>query len=79
MNLLRHRRLRRRLVPYLDGELDAGPAGEVAAHLRDCWGCSGDAETNRLIRAALRHMGADGTVSLPVVRLQRFAGRLAHG
>lgn len=78
MNMLRHRRLRRRLGPYLDGELDAGPAREVGAHLRDCWGCSGDAELHRLIRAALRHVTADGTVSLPVARLQRFARRLAH-
>ena len=78
MNALRHSRLRRRLGPYLDGELEARQAGEVAVHLRDCWGCSGDVEVHHLIRGALRRAIADGTVHLPVMRLERFAGRLAH-
>ena len=56
---------------YVDGELDGPDARAVRTHLRECWWCSGDAQTHRLVRASLRRRG-DGLSSLPVARLRRF-------
>jgi len=71
MNPFRHRRLRVMVEAYVDGELRAGDAELVRAHLAECWWCSGDAQTHRLVRAALRRR-RDRAVSLPVARLRRF-------
>jgi anti-sigma factor RsiW len=71
MSVLRHLRSRSQLEAYLDGELDAPTSATVADHVRDCWFCSGDLQTLRLIRAALRRPGRPP--SLPVLRLRRFA------
>jgi anti-sigma factor RsiW len=74
MPLLRHLRSRSRLEAYLDEELDTHTRTMVARHVRECWFCSGDLQTLRLIRAALRR--PIGPPSLPVLRLHRFAQQI---
>ena len=71
MSHLRHLRLRSKVHPYIDGELDATAAQQVRAHLSECWWCSGDAQTHRLVRAALLRR-RDRVRSLPLARLRRF-------
>jgi anti-sigma factor RsiW len=56
---------------YVDGELDEPTARAVRVHLRECWWCSADAETHRLVRATLRRR-RDRTPPLAVARLRRF-------
>ncbi|MGV8964646.1 MAG: zf-HC2 domain-containing protein [Cellulomonas sp.] len=62
---------------YVDGELVGADAALVRAHLTECWWCSGDAQTQRLVRAAL-HRRADRAISLPVARLRRFVHSLGR-
>jgi anti-sigma factor RsiW len=76
VNPLRHHRLRARLDAYVDGELDAAARAAVGAHLRTCWGCSGYVELFLLVHVAL-HRRREPLESLAVVRLRRFADRLA--
>ena len=71
MNHFRHLRLRSKVQAYVDGELDGPTAGQVRAHLIQCWWCSGDAQTHRLVRVALRRR-RDRVASLPMARLRRF-------
>src|SRR5579859_7396698 len=40
--------------PYIDGELDPGPAVEVAAHLRHCVDCTRTVEAHRALSRAIR-------------------------
>ena len=71
MNHFRHLRLRSKVQAYVDGELDEPAARQVRAHLSQCWWCSGDAQTHRLVRVALRRR-RDRVPSLPVERPRRF-------
>jgi hypothetical protein len=68
--------MRRAVGAYVDGELDTADAtAPVAAHLRECWACSGDAEVTRTIKRSLqKRRGRD---VLATLRLRRFAARLA--
>jgi anti-sigma factor RsiW len=51
-----HRRMRKLVTAYVDGELDPTVVLRVEAHLQRCWGCSSDAEQLRLIKASLGHL-----------------------
>ncbi len=55
--------IRRRLVAYLDGELDARAAQEVDRHLLACAPCRGEAESLRAMRLEWR--GLPSPVSDP--------------
>lgn len=66
-----HLRLRSRVPAFVDGELDESTARAVRAHLRECWWCSADAQTHRLVRSTLRRRRTEIS-SLPVARLRRF-------
>jgi anti-sigma factor RsiW len=68
-----HRRMRRAVDAYLDGELSPVRAAVVEAHLEECWGCSGYAETLRLMKRSLRRLAERGPGDLAVVRLRRWA------
>ncbi len=70
---LRHVRLRAHVGAFVDGELSGPRLLAVAAHLRECWACSGDAETLRCVRAALRRHRAQAPAPLALRRLTRFA------
>ena len=76
MTWLNHRRLERALSAYLDGELDAAASANMTAHLRDCWGCSGEAELLRLVKRSLRNLGHRHSDVLGAARLRRLASRL---
>lgn len=76
---LRHVRLRADVGACVDGELPAPRLLAVAAHLRECWACSGDAETIRCVRAALRRHRTHAPAPLAVHRLTRFARGLPTG
>jgi len=70
--------MRRAVSAYVDGELDEQHSARVEAHLRECWGCSGDAELTRLVKRSLQNLGHRQRDTLAVVRLQRFATRLTN-
>lgn len=71
-----HRRIKRLVSAYVDGELDQAASGAVAAHLRECWGCSGDVEITRLVKRSLRNLGDRDHDTLGALRLRRFATQL---
>ncbi|MFP3899725.1 MAG: zf-HC2 domain-containing protein [Acidimicrobiia bacterium] len=72
-----HRRMRRNIAAYVDGELsDRALVTRVEEHLRECWMCSCDAETWRLIRCSLRRLAQRRPVDLGAARLRRRARRV---
>ncbi len=78
MTWVAHRRLKRALSAHLDGELDAAASAVVAAHLRECWECSGDAELLRMVKRSLRNLRERQADRLATVRLYRFAARFGN-
>ena len=40
--------------PFIDSELDPGPAAELAAHLRDCPSCTHQVEEQRVLQRTIR-------------------------
>jgi anti-sigma factor RsiW len=71
-----HCRMRRNIAAHVDGELtDRALVAEVEAHLRECWMCSCDAESWRLIRCSLRRLAGRRPVDLGAARLRRWARR----
>ena len=75
--LLAHRRMRRAVEVYLDGELTPQDRAEVVGHLSICWECSVAAETLRLLKRALSHSRDRTPTSVAEGRLRRFAEKLA--
>ena len=67
------------LQSYLDGEVDAATAGDVAAHLEHCRRCGLEASTYRAIKAAIADgPGPAGRVDdTALARLRTFATSLA--
>ena len=78
MSMWAHRRTKRLLSAYVDGELDRPASATVAAHLRDCWGCSGDVEITRMVKRSLRNLGDRERDALGALRLRRFTTQLGH-
>jgi hypothetical protein len=74
-----HRRMRRDVETYLDGELASDAGVRVAGHLSKCWGCSALAETHRLLRRSLQHHRDAKPQTVVERRLRRFAENLAAG
>lgn len=68
--------MRRQVEAWVDGEVTGWAAREVAAHLEQCWGCSGDAELARLVKAALSSFGEGRPPGLADLRLRRWASQL---
>jgi anti-sigma factor RsiW len=68
-----HDRMRRATDAYLDGELPPDGAAAVEAHLHECWGCSGYAETLRLMKRSLRRLRDRRPTELTAARLRRWA------
>lgn len=78
MMTLGHGRHRRRLDAYVDGELDLRRTRSVAAHVADCWGCSGELQWRRLIKASAEGIGDRGAADLALARLQRWGRGLTQ-
>jgi anti-sigma factor RsiW len=68
-----HSRMRRAIDAYLDSELPPHAVVAVEAHLDECWGCSGQAETARLMKRSLRRLRDRRPTELMVDRLRRWA------
>jgi anti-sigma factor RsiW len=68
-----HGRMRRAIDAYVDGELPPAQAGVVEVHLDDCWGCSGYADTVRLMKRSLQRLAQRRPSDLAVARLRRWA------
>jgi anti-sigma factor RsiW len=66
------------LQSYLDGEIDAATARQVAAHLADCGDCDLESTTYRKIKVSLAttSMPLDPTV---LANLRAFSERVARG
>jgi anti-sigma factor RsiW len=64
------------LSAYVDGELDEQASASVAAHLRDCWDCSANAELAHLLKRSLQNLRERHGDTLGVARLRRFADGL---
>lgn len=70
-----HRSMRRAVEAYVDGEVRSpSRLTEVRAHLDECWGCSGDADTLRLVKRSLRRLRDHRPTELSVIRLRRWLG-----
>lgn len=68
-----HRRRRRQVMAYVDGEVDVTDAHDAAEHLRECWDCSGEAELLRVTKHALNRLGRSRPDDLTATRLKRWA------
>ena len=77
-DLRAHRRMRRTVGAYLDGERAPVAAAETAYHLAVCWERSIAAETIRLLKRAFQSRRPDPPSPVGV-RLRRFAEDLAAG
>ncbi|MCA1692882.1 MAG: zf-HC2 domain-containing protein [Actinobacteria bacterium] len=74
-----HRRVRRRVETWLDGELGPGESRSVRRHLDGCRDCRGDAELLRRIKASLARLDRRRPPTLATVRLRLWAEELAAG
>lgn len=72
----RHRRMRRQVEAWVDGELSGAAAAVVRRHLDECWGCSEDAELLRLMKVALGRLSGREPAGLAAMRLRRWASHL---
>lgn len=52
-----HRKLRRLVSAYVDGETRGAQEREVSEHLNECWECRGAAQLLRLMKQSLRRLG----------------------
>ena len=68
-----HGRMRRAVDAYLDGELPPARAVAIEGHLDECWGCSGYADTVRLVKRSLQRLARRRPSDLAVARLRRWA------
>jgi hypothetical protein len=76
--MLAHRLCRHRLDAFVDGELAGRGGRAVAAHVDDCWSCSGELMWRRLIKASTKGLGDRGASDLALARLERWGGGLAR-
>jgi anti-sigma factor RsiW len=60
-----HRRFRRVVTPYADGELDGRAARMLAEHLRACEGCSDDLAMVLAMKGSLYRLAAAEPPTLP--------------
>lgn len=65
-------RVRKVLQSYLDGELDDGQAGVVAAHLADCQRCGIEADVYQRVKDSLARLRPEADPEA-LARLRRFA------
>lgn len=73
---LAHRRYRRAVHPYADGELDRRATQVLADHLRKCAGCSHDLSVVMAIKGSLRRLAGREPPTLAAARLRRWATSL---
>ncbi|MGH2669391.1 MAG: zf-HC2 domain-containing protein [bacterium] len=78
MRVLHHRRVRRAISRYADGELDARSAQAVADHLLECDGCSHELAMVVAIKGSLGRLASTEPPTLAAARLRRRAAGL-HG
>lgn len=76
-------RVAKLLQSYLDGEVDAATAGDVAAHLETCRRCGLEASTYQAIKSAITGAAASGADADAVdaaalARLRTFAISLSE-
>jgi anti-sigma factor RsiW len=71
-----HRRYRRQVSAYVDGELDPSDLAEMARHVHGCWGCNEAVEQIRLIKHSLVRLRDRRPAPLAAARLRRWAGSL---
>lgn len=77
MRHLTHRRIRRDVEAYLDGEL-ASPdrTSQIEAHLDECPDCRDDVDVLQRMRCSLRRLAANRPTDLAAARVRRWARRL---
>jgi hypothetical protein len=73
-----HRRLRRAIGRYADGELDATGVQAVATHLLECETCNRELATVRAIKGSLRRLADAEPPTLAATRLRRWAATLQN-
>lgn len=73
---LAHRRFRRAVGPYADGELDGRAARVLADHIRACEGCRHHLAMVLAIKRSLRRLATQEPPALAATRLRRWTGTL---
>lgn len=77
MRHLTHRRIRRAVEVYLDGELDCPEQiVEVESHLDECPDCRDDLDVLQRMKCSLRLLASNRPADLTAARLRRWARRL---
>jgi hypothetical protein len=76
MRALSHRRFRRAIGRYADGELDATSAQALAAHLLECDGCRRELAMVRAIKGSLQRLADAEPPALAATRLRRWTATL---
>jgi len=54
---VKHRKLRRMVSAYVDGEIESAQAQQVSEHLAQCWECRAAAQLLRVMKESLRRLG----------------------
>lgn len=55
---MNHRRLRRNVSAYVDGEIQGAEEAEISRHVTECAECRGTAHLICLMKESLRRLGA---------------------
>lgn len=72
-----HRRIRRDVEAYLDGELSAADrVARIEAHLDECADCRHDLDVLDRLKCSLRRLACNRPTDLTAARLRRWARQL---
>ena len=73
-----HRRIRREVETYLDGELHVvDRVAEVEAHLDECADCRSELDVLQRMKCSLRRLALNRPTDLTAARLRRWARQLS--
>lgn len=67
-----HRRIARRVMAYVDGELNGHEVRHVKEHLADCPDCGETAAFHAALRTSLRRLARRRPMPLGAARLRRW-------
>jgi anti-sigma factor RsiW len=70
-----HRRIRRKVSAYIDGEVGAAEVSEISRHFSECADCRGAAQLVCLMKESLRRLGIRRSAAAGSSQTARPMGR----